>query len=302
MSENGSLMNLGDLTKPATVLVERVCDAIGAIALPWQIDRTAKAEKQATIIRAEGEAVAAKIKAKTQIEIGQLEERAIERLISIERTKQETIESIVRSALDELHEDAKPEDIEEDWLLHFFEKCRITTDEEMRSLWAKILAGEANEEGSFSKRTINVVSTLTKDEAKLFTKVASLTWMYGKIPLIFVGDLNDHFYKEKQLTYGKFAQLEEIGLLQIERVISHTIRVNEKKTILDYFRRQFLLEFESETGNKLTLGPINFTETGRQLFHISGAEPLDKYPDYMSPYFHKYGISLMDISAFKERQ
>ena len=34
--------------------------------------------------------------------------------------------------------------MEEDWIANFFDKCRIVSDSEMQSLWARVLAGEAN--------------------------------------------------------------------------------------------------------------------------------------------------------------
>ena len=37
------LGNLGDLTKPATVLVEKISDAVGGLFKPWQIVRVANA-------------------------------------------------------------------------------------------------------------------------------------------------------------------------------------------------------------------------------------------------------------------
>jgi hypothetical protein len=47
MDDMNSLVNLGDLTKPATVLVEKISDAICGAFLPYQIKRVAKAEAEA---------------------------------------------------------------------------------------------------------------------------------------------------------------------------------------------------------------------------------------------------------------
>ena len=51
MTEN-PLAKLGDLTKPATVLIEKISDAVGGIFKPYQIIRVAKAESEAERIRA----------------------------------------------------------------------------------------------------------------------------------------------------------------------------------------------------------------------------------------------------------
>jgi hypothetical protein len=52
MGNSNSIINLGDLAKPATVLVEKISDAIGGIFKPYQIRRIAQAEGEAEKIRA----------------------------------------------------------------------------------------------------------------------------------------------------------------------------------------------------------------------------------------------------------
>lgn len=51
MSGN-SLIDLGKLAEPATKLIEKVSDAVGGIAKPWQIKRVASAEAAAAKIAA----------------------------------------------------------------------------------------------------------------------------------------------------------------------------------------------------------------------------------------------------------
>ncbi|HEY6120066.1 MAG TPA: hypothetical protein VIV66_08915 [Pyrinomonadaceae bacterium] len=47
MDENTSLINIGELSRPATMLVEKTSDAVSGIFKPYQIVRVAKAEAQA---------------------------------------------------------------------------------------------------------------------------------------------------------------------------------------------------------------------------------------------------------------
>jgi|GEM_PF-4402779 len=69
MDENTSLINIGELSRPATVLIEKISDALGGIFKPYQIVRVAKAEAQADRVKAEG-----------QIEISDLQRRAFHRI------------------------------------------------------------------------------------------------------------------------------------------------------------------------------------------------------------------------------
>ncbi len=52
MAEGNSIINFGELSKPATVLIEKISDAIGIVFEPCQIKRIAKAETEADKIRA----------------------------------------------------------------------------------------------------------------------------------------------------------------------------------------------------------------------------------------------------------
>ena len=153
MAEKGSLVNIdfGSLSEPATVLIEKISDAVGGIAKPGQITRVAKAEADAEVI-----------KARARIEISEMEERALQRMVREEGQRQENMESITAKAIPHLKDDAKPDEIEKDWITNFFDKCRLISDQEMQTLWANILAGQANAPGSFSKRTIEIVAALDK--------------------------------------------------------------------------------------------------------------------------------------------
>jgi transposase len=109
MVEGGSLINLGDLSKPSTVLIEKVCNAVGIIYEPTRIRRQARAEVDAD-----------KIKALARIELSDLERRALERLVHQEARRQANIEQIIAQAASALPSDAKVETLDEDWIAHFF--------------------------------------------------------------------------------------------------------------------------------------------------------------------------------------
>jgi len=207
MGDGNSLINLGDLSKPATVLIEKVSDVVGALYKPYQIKRVAKAEAEAE-----------KIMAVADIEISDIQQRAMLRLIQEEGKKQENIENITGQATTQLNDNAKPENIEDDWIAHFFEKCRNISDKEMQSLWGSILAGEANKPGKFAKRTVELVATLGKDEAHLFTNLCSFTLSGDDhFPIIF--DVKDEIYKKKGINFGTLNHLDNIGLLKLALII-----------------------------------------------------------------------------------
>lgn len=72
--------------------------------------------------------------------------------------------------------------MDDDWIVNFFDKCRLVRDEQMQSLWARILAGEANKPGTFSRRTVNFVASMDKIDASAFTHLCSFCWHIEKAP------------------------------------------------------------------------------------------------------------------------
>lgn len=155
-----SLVNLGNLSKPANTLRKKIADATGGIFKPWQIKRVAKAE--ANLIRAQGE-----------IEVSEVMRRAMQRFLDEETEKQKNIETITVKALPDFKENSAPENMDDDWITNFFDKCRIVSNEGMQYLWAKVLAGEANEPGKYSRRTVNFLSEIDKQDADCFMKLCS---------------------------------------------------------------------------------------------------------------------------------
>src|SRR5947209_3463389 len=204
MDENTSLINIGELSRPATVLVEKISDAVGGIFKPYQIVRVAKAEAQADRVRADG-----------QIEISNLQRRAFHRFLEEEGKKQKNIEDITQKALPLLNENSKPNEVEDDWITHYFDRCRLISDDEMQSLWSRVLAGEANKPGTYSKRTVNFLSGLDKSDAELFTKLCDFVWQIEKEPNLVIFDLRNKIYTDHGINFDVLTHLEAIGLIQL---------------------------------------------------------------------------------------
>ena len=128
MSDDKAMVNFGDLTKPATVLIEKVSNAVGVLYEPRRI-----------VKKAEAEAEAEKIKAIAGIELSEIAQRGVERLVQQEARKQKNIESITARAAEEVPENANTEQLEEDWVAHFFDRCENVSDVEMQSLWLSLI-------------------------------------------------------------------------------------------------------------------------------------------------------------------
>ena len=260
------------LTSPATALIERVSDAVGGVVRPWQIQRVAEAE-------AKGEAKKALILAESEIEVTDLQRRAAFRWLEEETKNQENIESITGQALPRLNDDAEPEKIENDFLRNFFDKCRIVSDEQMQDVWARILAGEANNPGRFSRKTINVLSDMSKSDADLFVTVCSHVWHFPNavFPIVLI---SDEFFRERGINLYALVHLESIGLF-ITDSMGFSNRFEQDTFRATYFERSAEITLAPSAEGQLSSGDILLTSAGRELGSICTLEPIEGFFELM---------------------
>lgn len=280
MSEGGSLINLGDLSKPATVLVEKVCNAVGIIYEPVHIKRKARAEAEAE-----------KIKALARLELSEIEHRVVERLVHQEARKQENIEQITAQAAAALPENANVQNLDEDWIAHFFKQCDTVSDKEMQSLWAKLLSGEATTPGAFSKRTVDFVSSIDKKDAALFTKFCQFVWMLGEVsPLIY--EIDNEVYTKQGINFDVLKHLDAIGLISFEALGGYTRRGFGKYTHAFYYGRPTLVEFPADENNQIQTGHALLTATGKELVPICGSGRNEEFYLYVLRKWSQEGLIL----------
>jgi hypothetical protein len=278
MSDEKSLVSVGEISKPATVLVERIADAIGGVFKPYQIVRVARAEAEAEIIRAEA-----------QIKIDGIHKRALHRFLQEEARKQANIEEITRRALPEVKENAAPEKLETDWITNFFDKCRLISDEQMQVLWSRTLAGEANNPGAFSKRTIDLLASLDKQDAELFRSLASFCWMFGSLtPLIF--DEQDQIYNARGIAFNSLQHLESIGLIQFGTFGGFKRLRLPKAFRISYYGSPLELHCQNEKDNEVELGKVLLTRAGMQLAPICGSAADPAFYEYIEAKFRTMGL------------
>ena len=268
-----SLVNVGTLSKPADTLVTKISNAFGRHFDPRQKVRMAEAEAQADrILRVSA--------AKTDIEVDELRQRAAIRFANEEMTKQLNIENIIEKALPGLEDNANPEAMDNDWIMNFFDKCRMVSDDDMQQIWAGILAGEANNPGVFSRRTVNLVADLDKRDAELFRNLCGFAWMIGSLrPLVF--DTQHEIYNRCGINFDSLSQLETLGLVHFNELSGFKLLHLPKSFTISYYGKLVELELPSDDDNELQEGKVLLTRAGRELAPICGSAPVEGFFDYV---------------------
>ncbi|MGD9126236.1 MAG: DUF2806 domain-containing protein [Planctomycetia bacterium] len=270
MPEGNSMINLGELSKPATALIEKISDAVGGIFKPYQIKRIAKAEAEAQLIDTE-----------TQIQITDLHRRAMHRFVEEEAQKQGNIENITADSLPLLEDHSTPQNVDDDWITNFFDKCRIVSDREMQQLWSRVLANEANSPGTFSRRTVNLIADLDKQDAELFTNLCRFGWMIGNFtPLVF--DYQHDVYNQQGINFISLHHLESLSLVQFNGIATFKQTGLPKEFAVLYYGTPVALTMPKDQNNNLDIGHVMLTNAGRQLAPICGSQPLPEFLEFVT--------------------
>ena len=259
------------------------------------------------------------IKTKGQIKINEIQERGLARLIHTEGIKQKNIEEIIEKSILLLDENRmEPGSMDNDWIIHFFDKCGVVSNEQMQILWAKILAGEANKPRSYSKRTINKVSELSQSDANLFTNLCKfcLTIRGKIIPLVSCPPPSspafmDQIYVKQGLDLNQLLHLKFLDLIQFDNTIIHLLKPSgeilgigsvqdlkgqnktgpfEKLKIL-YHDKEINLEIP--IGRSINVGNVLFTDVGEELVSICGVDPIPEFVDYVKKWWKQAGYHLL---------
>ena len=291
-----SLVNLGGLAKPIDTLIHKISDATGVLYEPTRIKRKTKAELDAAILSAKAEAAADIIKTQSEIEITDLHRRAAHRWIEEEAARQTNMEDIIAKAVPHLDSEAKPDGMEDDWIANFFDKCRIVSDSEMQSLWSRLLAGEANAPGTYSKRTVNLLSEFDKSDAELFTKLCGFGWTIENVFVPVVFDNNAKIYNRHGIDFNTLSHLESFGLVRFE--LTGIVWPDlPKKIQVHYYGKVLCLEMLRNVDNGLRIGKTFLTKIGQELVPICGSEPVDGFYEHAKDHWQRYLIEAEDIEA-----
>lgn len=270
MAPENSIINFGDLTKPACILIEKISNAAGVLYEPKKI-----------VKKAEAEAKAEAIKALTHLKLSEIEQRAAYRLIHQEARKQKNIDNIITQTTMELPIDANPKLIDDDWLTNFFDKCSNISNEKMQSLWSRLLTEEATNAGKYSKRTVNIVASMSKRDADFFTALGQFVWMVNEepIPLIYMYSSGNEIYKRSGIDFSRIKHLEYMGLISSSNG-DYTLMPTMTDFKMSYFGQSILCRYPENKEEGFNIGCVILTQAGRELLNICGAEKSDEFFKY----------------------
>ncbi len=286
------IKDLAGLSEPLKKLIEVVSQGIGAMSKPYLIKKTADAKAYEIKVIAE----AIKDNQQNLKKIGfddeklslmsldektlqnelTLEERTQNRVEFQEQKKQKNIENITQKAAENLENESKVSDepVDEDWTSRFFSYAEDISNEEMQELWARILAGEVKRPKSFSLRTLDILRNLSKEEAQVFMKFASLHVKSGDNCFI-LNFKNEKLLEEKYgLNFNDRLLLEELGFLTANDLQIELAKTDsQSRQTIFIVGNMIVIQQKEENKPQQQLQVLVFTKIGKQLLDLVQTTP-----------------------------
>src|SRR5262249_31265527 len=153
---------------------------------------------------------------------------------------------------------------------------------------SRVLAGEANSPGSFSRKTVNLLADLDRSDAELFTNLCRHVWTIedSVVPLIF--NAHDSIYLSSDVNFESGMHLENLGLVVFsanqrfgEHDVPRTLRAA-------YYDRSLELSL-TNAGDTLELGMVLLSRAGEQLAGVCGSIPVDGFFDFVCDRWARLG-------------
>ena len=282
---NIEINDLLGLSKPLVKLIETISNGIGKLYEPTSIKRMAeaKATEINSISKSMIDANLLPIKYDDGSVIidgtdyNEISQRAQGRLAFQEIKKQANIDQTVNYAAQTLSSfnNVSDDPVDIDWVTRFFDSVADVSSEEMQIIWGKILAGEVNQPGSFSLRTLDIVKNLSKKDAKLFTEISPLVLCSEGTKYI---SSKNEVLSKYEIPYETILHLDECGLVNSSGTLAINPIISKGNSFKVYNHEMIAFcNGKMDDEQKFTFGVHTLTSAGQEIFNIMEASSNDKY-------------------------
>ena len=268
----------------ARVLVERACDATGAFFEPWR-------RRRLTRVDVEREVALALVGQVKDAGIAALVERAMVRTIVECAMRHANMEAVLEKATGYLDDgSANPAGIDADWLVNALDNSGLVSDEAMQDWWGRLVAGEANRPGAFSRQAVNAVANMDTGLVRSFESFCRFVGAYDDVeypiilPNIDGGTTLDAIYTGHGIDIAAINRLHEVGLVRsLLPPLGFTLATHQATAkgavTVSYSGSSRTLPCRDDYA---IVGSADFTSVGRELSGITTRAPVPDFLDFIA--------------------
>lgn len=211
----------------------------------------------------------------------ELKYRAGKRLLAEEINKQKNLEDVVQRADDILQ--AEPEskisqdETDQGWIDECLDGAGKTYNDNLKDYWAKLLAGEIKKPGTYSKRAVSFMKTLSQKDAEKIREMCQYV-MYSL-------DKSDAFilrYKNGPYTYSDLSFLMELRLINSSSFVVKQFGFNDENGGAALYMHGDIGFYLELSQKDYDLPIYSFTELGKEI--LSVIDDLNANFDYLKDY------------------
>jgi len=218
-----------------------------------------------------------------------IEDRARKRERLLHLRKQQNLEMIIQKTIGYCSDSEITDRADQDWFNSYLALAEDIGNRTMQDLWAKILAGEISQPGTFSLKALKVFRSLNINEAKLLAKACGLAVKdQGKKSMRILSGvyqkpgLFNMFDKHREnkinlahwgLSYTELLVLADNDLIFIQETESSPVRKNDS-VHFTYNGQQLTLTARK---NDCILNFYKFTPIGAELASLIADNPDDDF-------------------------
>lgn len=182
-------------------------------------------------------------------------------------------------------------DIDPDWFAYWRSCAEDVTREEMQNLWARILAGEVHTPGSYSKHTLELLSRISMEDARLIERIKPFClggdFLFSNVREVF---------QKCELSFSDLIYLEELNILKgvtsgsLQKKFEFQHDVNQGTiTVIRYHSKAFIINADSDNApDTLILPAYTITLVGRELLSLLPEEYSYEYRKELENFLNKH--------------
>ncbi len=180
--------------------------------------------------------------------------------------------SVLGIAIDNMDEKCSKDNLDEDWLLDFFDKVSNISNEEIKKIWGKLLAGAASDKNICSKTLLNALFLMSTDEIKDFNNLIRFcvsevgcgnnSSSISAYPIIYFAK-NVKNYEMSRISRIQLNKLATLGLIDVD--YKKEFIFSQQRMRLIYNNK--IVELASK--EKIYIGNVIFTYDGFLLYEMA---------------------------------
>jgi hypothetical protein len=213
----------------------------------------------------------------------ELSERAAQRLVASEVNKQKNMEDVIQRADEILQKEPSneltSEESDQGWVEDCLDGAGKAYNDELKDYWAKLLAGEIKKPGSYSKRTVAFMKSLSQKDAERIRNMCQYV-MYSE-----KNDASILQYDEEMYSFDEIRFLMELRLLDSQSFIVKKYKFDKGEGHMGFYHGDagFIIKVKKPNYD---LPVYTFTELGLEVLSIIDDMPtnidnLKNFSEYM---------------------